>query len=154
MLFAIMSVSLISCGDDDEIGGRDTLVGKWQCTWSEGYEKYANNTEYNDEWNEEGDFTVTFNEDGTVVADGDTGKWKLEGDKLCVRSLPVVLKTIPTSDRINLCRIIYAQSPAEYINKVGSIVERFTCSPIPEPMPVIMDEIIFEICNTWGRTLP
>ena len=37
MLFAIMSVSLISCGDDDEIGGRDTLVGKWQCTWSEGY---------------------------------------------------------------------------------------------------------------------
>ena len=93
MLFAIMSVSLISCGDDDEIGGRDTLVGKWQCTWSEGYEKYANNPEYNDEWNEEGDFTVTFNEDGTVVADGDTGKWKLEGDKLCVRSLPVVLKT-------------------------------------------------------------
>ena len=72
MLFAIMSVSLISCGDDDEIGGRDTLVGKWQCTWSEGYEKYANNPEYNDEWNEEGDFTVTFNEDGTVVADGDT----------------------------------------------------------------------------------
>ena len=54
----------------------------------------------------------------------------LESDKLCVRSLPVVLKTIPTSDRINLCRIIYAQSPAEYINKVGSIVERFTCSPI------------------------
>ena len=53
MLFAIMSVSLISCGDDDEIGGRDTLVGKWQCTWSEGYEKYANNPEYNDEWNEE-----------------------------------------------------------------------------------------------------
>ena len=48
MLFAIMSVSLISCGDDDEIGGRDTLVGKWQCTWSEGYEKYANNPEYND----------------------------------------------------------------------------------------------------------
>lgn len=47
MLFAIMSVSLISCGDDDEIGGRDTLVGKWQCTWSEGYEKYANNPEYN-----------------------------------------------------------------------------------------------------------
>jgi len=84
MLFAIMSVSLISCGDDDEIGGRDTLVGKWQCTWSEGYEKYANNPEYNDEWNEEGDFTVTFNEDGTVVADGDTGKWKLEGDKLTI----------------------------------------------------------------------
>ena len=68
----------------DEIGGRDTLVGKWQCTWSEGYEKYANNPEYNDEWNEEGDFTVTFNEDGTVVADGDTGKWKLEGDKLTI----------------------------------------------------------------------
>ena len=82
MLFAIMSVSLISCGDDDEIGGRDTLVGKWQCTWSEGYEKYANNPEYNDEWNEEGDFTVTFNEDGTVVADA--GKWKLEGDKLTI----------------------------------------------------------------------
>ena len=84
MLFAIMSVSLISCGDDDEIGGRDTLVGKWQCTWSQGYENYANNPEYNDEWNEEGDFTVTFNEDGTVVADGDTGKWKLEGDKLTI----------------------------------------------------------------------
>ena len=65
MLFAIMSVSLISCGDDDEIGGRDTLVGKWQCTWSEGYEKYANNPEYNDEWNEEGDFTVTFNEESS-----------------------------------------------------------------------------------------
>ena len=60
------------------------MVGKWQCTWSEGYEKYANNPEYNDEWNEVGDFTVTFNEDGTVVADGDTGKWKLEGDKLTI----------------------------------------------------------------------
>lgn len=82
MLFAIMSVSLISCGDDDdEIGGRDTLVGKWQCTWSEGYEKYA---EHYDEWNEEDDFVITFNEDGTVISDGETGKWKLEGDKLTI----------------------------------------------------------------------
>ena len=84
MLFAIMSVSLISCGDDDEIGGRDTLVGKWQCTWSEGYEKYANNPEYNDEWNEEGDFTVTFNEDGTAsgyigkdIGEVEAAKWSV-----------------------------------------------------------------------------
>ena len=29
-------------------------------------------------------YECTFNEDGTVVADGDTGKWKLEGDKLTI----------------------------------------------------------------------
>lgn len=83
MLFAILSVGFISCGDDDdEIGGKDTLVGTWQCTWSEGYEKYLHNSDNDDEWNGAEDFTTTFKADGTVTADGDTGKWKLEGNKL------------------------------------------------------------------------
>ena len=84
MLFAIMSVSLISCGDDDEIGGRDTLVGKWQCTWAVGEVHAAKQSEDNDEWNEEGDFTVTFNEDGTAsgyigkdIGEVEAAKWSV-----------------------------------------------------------------------------
>lgn len=82
VLFAFMSLSLVSCGDDDEVGDSNALVGTWQCTWIEGYEKYANNPEYDEEWNEADDFTTTFNADGTTIADGDAGKWKLEGNIL------------------------------------------------------------------------
>lgn len=83
VLFAVMSVSLFSCGDDDEeIGDRNTLIGTWQCTWSEGYYRDVNHPADNEDWNEEEDFTVTFNADGTYSGDGDAGKWKLEGNKL------------------------------------------------------------------------
>lgn len=84
MLFAIMNLGLVSCGDDDEVGDRNALVGTWQCTWIEGYEKYANNPEYDEEWNEAADFLAVFNEDGTAVIDGDECKWKLEGDQLFI----------------------------------------------------------------------
>lgn len=85
VLFAILSVGFISCGDDDdEIGGKDTLVGTWQCTWSEGYEKDLLNSNNDDEWNGAEDFTATFKADGTAVIDGDGCKWKLEGNKLSI----------------------------------------------------------------------
>ena len=85
VLFAILSVGFISCGDDDdEIGGEDTLVGTWQCTWSEGYEKDLQNSANDDEWNGAEDFTVTFKADGTAVIDGDGCKWKLEGNQLSI----------------------------------------------------------------------
>ena len=83
MLFAVLSVCLISCGDDDdEIGGKDVLVGTWQCTWTQGYEKDLRNPGDDEEWNEADDFTVTINADGTATSDGETGRWSLEGNKL------------------------------------------------------------------------
>lgn len=84
VLFAVLSVSLISCGDDDEIGGKDTLIGTWQCTWTEGYDKDLNYPKDDEVWNQAGDFTATFKEDGTAVINEDFSKWKLEGDKLSI----------------------------------------------------------------------
>lgn len=85
LLFSILNFCLASCGnDDDEIGGRDMLVGTWQCTWSEGYAKYANDPSRNDEWSGEMDFMATFKDDGMAVIDGDECRWKLEGDKLYI----------------------------------------------------------------------
>lgn len=84
VLFAVMSVSLFSCGDDDEeIGDRNTLIGTWQCTWSEGFVREVNYPDENEDWSKAEDYTVTFNADGTCRwSNGDTGKWKLEGNKL------------------------------------------------------------------------
>lgn len=92
LLFSVLSFSLASCGDDDdEIGGRDTLVGTWQCTWSEGYYRNVNHPEDDEEWNEEASgedsFTVTFKADGTGVFDGDVSKWKLEGNQLYIADM-------------------------------------------------------------------
>lgn len=94
VLFAILSVSIASCSDDGEFPGgtcaeveefvsKDSLIGAWQCTWAEGYEKYTYNPEYSSEWNKmPEDLTATFMEDGTIVVNQESGKWQLESDKL------------------------------------------------------------------------
>lgn len=94
VLSAILSVSIASCSDEGEYPGgtcaeveefasKDSLIGAWQCTWAEGYEKYTYNPEYSSEWNEmPEDLTATFMEDGTIVVNQESGKWQLENDKL------------------------------------------------------------------------
>lgn len=94
VLFAILSVSIASCSDEGEYPGgtcaeveefasKDSLIGAWQCTWAEGYEKYTYNPEYSSEWDKmPEDLTATFMEDGTIVVNQESGKWQLESDKL------------------------------------------------------------------------
>lgn len=87
VLFTVLSISLYSCGNDDDEGGGGngtgyTLIGEWQCTWTQGYERYANIPIKNKEWNNADDFTASFNENGTLVIGPESGKWKLVGDEL------------------------------------------------------------------------
>lgn len=85
VLFAVMSVSLFSCGDDEEeIGDRNTLIGTWQCTWSEGFVREVNYPDENEDWNQAVEnIILVFNADGTYrLGENESGKWKLEGNEL------------------------------------------------------------------------
>lgn len=85
LLLTVMMMPLVaSCGGDDGDDGGNTgnpLVGTW---WvektSKGYVKYSEIT-YN------ADFTCTWREykqDRTTLTDSDTGKYKIEGNKLLI----------------------------------------------------------------------
>lgn len=93
-VFSILCVGFGSCGDEKEgLGGveeeekeevvnKDTLIGTWQCVGAVGYETYTYNPEYSTEWDEAPELTVTLQEDGTIVANENSGKWKLNGYQL------------------------------------------------------------------------
>ncbi len=90
LLFAfVLSAGFASCSDDDEGVDSSAIVGKWEITWSEGYERDSEDPEYDDEWSEAvGGIYVVFNSDGTGYEEdeSDPFTWTLEGDKITVKS--------------------------------------------------------------------
>lgn len=90
IVFSILCVGFTACGDEKEdLGGveeevvdKDSLIGTWQCVGAVGYEKYTYNPEYSTEWDKVPELTVTLQEDGTIVANENSGKWKLKGYQL------------------------------------------------------------------------
>ena len=84
----IMSVNFVACSDDDDEITSDNLVGRWVMIHQQGYEKYENMPNLNEEWNgaPEGDDFVnfTFNADGTFD-EGEGGKWTLHGNTLTLK---------------------------------------------------------------------
>lgn len=87
LLFAfVLSAGFASCSDDDDVDSA-AIVGKWEMTWTEGYEHDLEDPEYDYEWShaENGTY-ITFNEDGTGTdGDGSFFYWKVKGDKLSIR---------------------------------------------------------------------
>lgn len=88
LMMAVVCVGLSSCSkdDDEKIGSTDDLVGKWQLTWTKGWEVDSDGSRY--EWDEadDGQFFI-FNNDGTgYETENNVDKypytWKLNGNKL------------------------------------------------------------------------
>ena len=84
----IMSVNFVACSDDDDEITSDNLVGRWVMIHQQGYEKYEEMPNLNEEWNgaPEGDDFVnfTFNADGTFD-EGEGGKWTLHVNTLTLK---------------------------------------------------------------------
>ena len=89
LLMVVLCLNFTACGDDDddEITS-DNLVGRWVMIHQQGYEKYEEMPNLNEEWNgaPEGDDFVnfTFNADGTFD-EGEGGKWTLHGNTLTLK---------------------------------------------------------------------
>lgn len=90
LMMAVVCVGLSSCSkdDDEKVGSTDDLVGKWELTWTKGWEMDSDGTK--EEWDEADDrqFFI-FKNDGTGyeaykenVADKYPYTWKLNGNKL------------------------------------------------------------------------
>ncbi|WP_289123651.1 lipocalin family protein [uncultured Bacteroides sp.] len=88
LMMAVVCVSLSSCSkdDDEKLGSTDDLVGKWELTWTKGWEIDSDGTK--DEWDEaESGQLFIFKNDGTGYETwNDVDKypytWKLNGNKL------------------------------------------------------------------------
>lgn len=90
LVMTVVCMSLSSCSKDDneEIGSTDDLVGKWELTWTKGWE--INSDGQKEHWDEamRGQYFV-FKNDGTGYnyedySDKAQFTWKLEGKKLNV----------------------------------------------------------------------
>src|SRR5690606_2318931 len=51
---------------------------------------------------------------------------------------PVIVVRIATAIRAHARRVIHLQAPTCQVNHMCSIIQCFTCPPMPKPMPVIM----------------
>src|SRR5579863_7838875 len=69
---------------------------------------------------------------------------------LGVRSLPVVFEGVTAAGRYDLLREIHAQKPAAAIDLVCAVVAGFARSPMPEPMPIIVDEVVLVVAARSG----
>src|SRR5690606_36994936 len=70
-----------------------------------------------------------------------------------MRSLPVVLKLVTPANGAHAGREINAQAPTGDIYLVGAVVEGFSGPPMPEPMPVVVNQPLL-IRPARRRTLP
>src|SRR5882724_952767 len=67
---------------------------------------------------------------------------KIKTGNLCIGRFPVIFKSIAAAGRIDFDRIVYSKEPAAAIQFMCSIITGFGSTPMPEPMPVVMDEVI------------
>lgn len=89
LVMAVVCVSLSSCSkdDDEKIGSTDDIVGKWELTWTKGWELDSDG--FKETWDEaDNGYYFTFKKDGTGRHSYDNSsseypfKWKLDGKKL------------------------------------------------------------------------
>src|SRR5216117_1464276 len=67
---------------------------------------------------------------------------ELEADLLSVRELPVVRKVVATADRDDARGVIHAQRPAGDVDLVRAVVADLAGAPAPEPVPVVVDDVV------------
>src|SRR5579859_4085085 len=78
---------------------------------------------------------------------------KFKCGDLGIRRLPVILEGIATAGRDYLGGVIDSQEPATAVYFVCAVVTGLTCTPMPEPVPVVMNKIVL-VCPSWRWTLP
>ena len=61
-----------------------------------------------------------------------------------VRRLLVVLEPVASAAEGDAARRVHAQSPARHIHGVDGVVAEFAVAPVPEPVPVVVDEVVLE----------
>src|SRR5690606_32432192 len=67
---------------------------------------------------------------------------KLVINHLRIRCIPIIVVPVSVPDRIHQSRIVDLESPSHEIHHMLPIVERLARSPVPEPMPVVMDDVV------------
>lgn len=92
LILLILCIGFNACEDEDILKGgaaEKAIIGTWQSTWLEGYDKDLNNPQNNEEWNEalkgEKQLTITIKADHTGTSDGDTFTWKLDNKKFTIK---------------------------------------------------------------------
>lgn len=99
MMIVALCAGFASCSNDDDDFDAANLVGTWQATHSEGWEKDAEYPQDDREWNgsltEEDVYTMTFKADGTGIdGQGDAMTWKLDGDVLTINDRDDTVKVL------------------------------------------------------------
>src|SRR5580658_1349525 len=69
---------------------------------------------------------------------------------LGVRSLPVVFEGVTAAGGNYLLREIHSEEPAAAIDLVCAVVAGFTGSPMPEPMPIVVHEVVLVVAARSG----
>src|SRR5713101_6499976 len=67
---------------------------------------------------------------------------KDEGRFLCVGELPVVSVVKASTGRDNACRVVDAEQPPGDVDLVRSVVADLAGSPVGEPVPVVVDDVV------------
>src|ERR1035438_10916070 len=66
---------------------------------------------------------------------------KVPADHLRVRGLPVVPEAEPAAGGRHLRGEVHAEGPPADVDLVGAVVAGLSRSPVPEPVPVVVDEV-------------
>ena len=77
----------------------------------------------------------------------------IDVDDLCVGRFPIIMIAITSSDGVNPGRVVQFHTPTEHVDHVRAVVQGLACAPMPEPMPVVMHDVVF-VRTAWGRALP
>ena len=67
---------------------------------------------------------------------------KFESNRMRVGCLLIVPVCVPSADGRHPTRIRYTESPTTKIERVNAVVAQLTVSPVPTPMPVVVDNVI------------
>src|SRR5205807_9435482 len=78
---------------------------------------------------------------------------ELEAGLLGVGELPVVVEVITPAHRRDANGIVHAQGPAGDVDLVRAVVADLTRAPAPEPMPVVVDDVV-AVRGVGRRALP
>src|SRR5256886_4977972 len=78
---------------------------------------------------------------------------ELEAGFLGVGELPVIVEVIAAADRSDADGVVHAQGPARDVDLVRAVVADLARAPPPEPMPVVVDDVV-AVRGVGRRALP
>src|SRR5690606_32272720 len=78
---------------------------------------------------------------------------KFEGEHLGIGGLCFILEEVTSTAERDPGGIIHTQCPPAQVDRVNAIVTCLSRSPVPAPVPVVMDKIVF-VVPAGCRALP